>query len=126
MNSLPSRTGFSSELVVKSVFGAINYIHTITSYRNFIDGISDSSRYSNALSIRLGFLKTITALFDPYEYSKEDVFERLVQLVEDLPNSEKYILKWREGNNNPSDKVAYDKLKERIDNYSNTLKQLYH
>lgn len=126
LNSLPSRTGFSSELVVKSVFGAINYIHTITSYRNFIDGISDSSRYSNALSIRLGFLKTITALFDPYEYSKEDVFERLVQLVEDLPNSEKYILKWREGNNNPSDKVAYDKLKERIDNYSNTLKQLYH
>lgn len=125
LNSLPLRKGFSYNLVVKSVFGAINYIHAITSYRNFIDGISDSSHYSNNLSIRLGFLKTITAMFDPYEYSQKDIFERLVQLVVDLPSIEKYILKWREGNCNISDACAYNGLKTRIDNYAKSLKQLY-
>lgn len=126
LNLLPSRKGFSYDLVEKSVFGAINYIHTITSFRNFIDGVSDSSHYSSNLSIRLGFLKTITAMFDPNEYSREDIFERLVQLVIDLPCFEKYILKWREGNGNISDACAYNGLKTRIDNYAESLKQLYH
>ena len=125
LNLYPSQKGFSNNLLVKSVFGAINYIHTITSYRNFVDGISDSNQYSNNLSIRLGFLKTMNALFDPYEYSSEDIFEKLVQLVNDLPSFEKYILKWREGNGNISDTYAYNGLKTRIDNYAKSLKQLY-
>ena len=125
LNYLPSRMGFSYNLVVKSVFGAINYIHTITSYRNFVDGICDSCQYSNSLSIRLGFLKTITAIFDPYEYSHEDIFGRLVQLISDLPSIEKYILKWREGNINLSDSISYQNLKNRIEDYTNSVKGLY-
>lgn len=125
LNLLPSRMGFSYNLVVKSVFGAINYIHTITSFSNFIDGVSDTCRYSNNLSIRLGFLKTITAVFDPYKYSSEDIFEKLVQFVSDLPNIEKYILKWREGNNNLYDTESYQNLKNRIENYANSVKGLY-
>lgn len=125
LNFLPSRMGFSYDIVIKSVFGAINYIHTITSYRNFIDGVSDTCRYSNNMSIRLGFLKTIAAVFDPYKYSSEDIFEKLVQLVSDLPNIEKYILKWREGNINIYNTESYQNLKNRIDNYAYSVKGLY-
>ena len=77
------------------------------------------------MSIRLGFLKTITAVFDPYKYSNEDIFEKLVQLVSDLPNIKKYILKWREGNNNLYDTESYQNLKNRIENYANSVKGLY-
>lgn len=119
------KIGLSYKIVVKSVVGAINYLHAITSYQNFIDGICDTSQHSLGLSVRLGFLKTMFALFDPYNYSQEDVLEKLIQLVNDLPSFEKYITKWKEGNINQSDSAEYHRLKERIDDYAKSLKQLY-
>lgn len=119
------KLGLSNKTVVKSVVGAINYLHTITSYQNFTDGICDTSQHSQSLSVRLGFLKTMFALFDPYNYSQEDVLEKLIQLVKDLPSFEKYIIKWREGNLNQSESAEYHRLKERIDDYAKSLKQLY-
>lgn len=122
---LSPKLGLPNNTMVKSIVGSINYLHTITSYQNFIDNICDTSQHSQDLSVRLGFLKTMFALFDPYNYSQEDILEKLIQLVVDLPCFEKYITKWREGNANPSDAAEYHRLKKRIDDYAKSLKQLY-